>query len=148
RGLESPENPGVQRRARVVDDAVGVTGNLEEEDGPFHRPISFVPPEAVRPGRPLPEPRPSERGDRTGTEPLPQMRPVIAVLVPRRELAEPDDFEVELLPLRRAEVNSSAVLERLLASLHGVTARGHRWVAELHREAWTRKALPARRLRV
>src|SRR5262252_8367548 len=76
------------------------------------------------------------------------MRPVLAVLVPRRKLVEPDDLEVELLPVRRAEVNPSVVPERLLASLHGVTARGHGRVAELDREPRPREALPARRLRL
>jgi hypothetical protein len=79
------------------------------------------------------------------------MRPVVGVLLLRREPSEPCDLDVELSARGRREVNAlhvaAVILRSLLRLLDGVAVWRHPRIAELKREPRPRETLPLLRQR-
>jgi hypothetical protein len=94
---ERGNDPMIQLRARVVDEAVGVTCEVEQE----HRPFVVGPVDGVAPGRPPLDGRLDQGADRIGAETLREILPVAQIVVLRCELAEPGDLDVKLTALGR-----------------------------------------------
>jgi len=122
----------VERRARVVDDAVRVLVDLEEQHGSF----AVLPAESVAPRGKASQRRLRELRDGARTEALLEDLPVAEVLVLRCEIPESDELDVQLVAARRRHMDTASARWALDGdTLDRVTLRRDRGEVQLDAEA-------------